>query len=584
MKSRILWKLFACFVAVIFSGLLVLYFYLTPRLSRFLHDDIEKTLTEKSLLVRDRLEVLSAAEWNQQVIDPIVDRSSGELHARLTVVDRSGRVLGDSELDGEALAKIENHLGRSEIQQALTTSHGMSRRYSTTLDQDMMYVAVKMNHGFVRVALPLTVVEQTIRGVKHAVLIAALMALLSLSVVSFFLSRTLTRPLNELAGLATQISQGDFSRRLLPSSRDELGLLTNAINEMAASLKRQFTQLEEEKNQLKTILDGMIEGVLVTNLRGELVLVNPALREMLPLGGPVEGKTILECLRNKPLHESIEKVLRMGHSDEQEIIVHLGSEERNVIVHSAPLSPGVSGCVSVFYDVTSIRKLENVRKEFVANVSHELKTPLTSILGYAETLRQGAMQDKEQAPRFLEKIEGNALQLKSLVEDILKLSEIESGRFALQLFPVSLGTIIQEVWTHFDPLAQAKKIKLIVEIPPATTILADANALRQIVNNLVDNAIKYSSEGSVVTVASKAYENFCRVQISDNGMGISGRDLPHVFERFYRANKARSRQLGGTGLGLAIVKHLVQAHGGEVGVESELGHGARFFFTVPLSS
>lgn len=582
MKSRILWKLFACFVVVIFATLLVLYFYLTPRLSRFLYDDIEKALTEKSLLISDRLEVLSGTEWNQTRVDPLVDHLSEELHTRLTIVDRSGVVLGDSELEGESLAKIENHLGRPEIQQALVASHGMTRRYSTTLGKEMMYVAVRMNHGFVRVALPLTVVGQTIGGVKHAVLVSALIALFLLSVTSFFLSHTLTRSLKDLAVVATRIAQGDFSRRIIPSSQDELGLLTNAINDMAASLKQQFAQLEGEKNQLKTILDGMVEGVLVTDGRGEIVLTNPALREMLKLEGVVGGKTVLECLRHKPLHESIEKVLQTRRADEQEIVVRLGSEERNVIVHSAPLSP--SGCVSVFYDVTGLRKLENVRKEFVANVSHELKTPLTSILGYAETLRQGALQDKEQAPRFLEKIEGNALQLKSLVEDILKLSGIESGRLEFKPVPLNLYETIQSVWENFEGMARKKDVTFENRVEGSLMVSVDPGAVKQVLGNLIDNAIKYSSAGGLICVSSTSQSGWCRVQVSDTSPGISERDLPHLFERFYRVDKARSREVGGTGLGLAIVKHLVQAHGGEVGVESELGHGARFFFTIPLTS
>jgi two-component system phosphate regulon sensor histidine kinase PhoR len=388
-----------------------------------------------------------------------------------------------------------------------------------------------------------------------------------------------------MTDVAEKIAKGDFSKRIFSIRNNELGLLAKAINKMATSLERQFSVIETEKRQLMTILDGMVEGVLVTDEKGEILLVNPSLRSMLGLEGICTGKTILECLRNQSVHQPIERVLQSRRPEEYEIGAWIGSEERFLIVHTAPLAAANknTGCVSVFYDVTNIRKLENTRKEFVANVSHELKTPLTNILGYAETLRRGALEDMDSAKRFVEKIENNAAQLRSLVEDILKISQIESGRLEMNPEPLRLleetDRLIQ---SDFEERILIKKLVFEKNISPEVTIDADSSAFKRVLGNLIDNAIKYTPEGGKIVVSVKEDDDFCRIIVDDSGVGIAEQDLPHLFERFYRADKARSRQMGGTGLGLSIVKHFVQAHGGEVGVESRSGKGARFFFTLPL--
>jgi len=268
-----------------------------------------------------------------------------------------------------------------------------------------------------------------------------------------------------------------------------------------------------------------------------------------------------------------------GVPQEQEIALYLGGEESNVVVHSAPLN---AGAVSVFYDVTNIRRLENVRKDFVANVSHELKTPLTCIRGYAETLRGGALGDEAAARRFVEKIEINAAQLQNLVEDILKLSQIESGRLEIAAMPTPLSPVVASLCDEFAELARTKKIDLRNRVDGEVIAKADPQAFRQILGNLVENALKYTPEGGVVTVAAETRDGFCRLTVTDTGIGSAEADLPRGFERFYRADKARYRKMEGTGLGLAIVKHLVQAHGGDVGVKSEVGKGSEFWFTIPI--
>ena len=583
MKTKLLWKLFGAIVLVVFLSLTLLYFHLTKTLTHHLSLSIERGLQENALLIRDQLDALPITDWEIQKMDPLADQTAIEIKARVTIMNERGKVIGDSGLGGEDLEKVENHLERPEVQTSLHQEFGMSRRHSMTIGTDMMYVAIKARHGFVRVALPLHVVAQTTKTIKKSIAFSSLMALVLASLVGFFLSHPFSRSLKEMSDIADHIVQGDFSKRLLSMRKDELGTLAKAINTMAVSLERQFSTIETEKNQLKTILDGMVEGVLVTNAQGEILLANPALQSILGLGDSSLGRTLLECVRNKMIHESIQRVLQGGKPEEQEVLLGAGSRERYLILHAVPLTMNGKnkGSVSVFYDVTNLRKLERVRQEFVANASHELKTPLTNILGYAETLRRGALQEAN-AARFIEKIENHAIQLKNLVDHILKLSEIESGHLELHPTPLHLETLLAELQGDFEEALFKKRLLFEKRMPPGFLVHADPSILKQILKNLLDNAIQYTSEEGKITVAAETVGHFHRVTVFDTGIGIPEKDLPHIFERFYCVDKARSREGGGTGLGLSIVKHLVQAQGGEVGVESQLGNGSSFFFTLPI--
>jgi len=579
LKSRIGLKLFSAFLIIVLWGLTVSYLTLKPRLSRILTADIEKNLIQKAYLIRDHVDSeYDGNDWSAKDADVLADRMGWEIGGRVTLLAGDGRVLGDSDLDLKQLAQVDNHLLRPEIQMALDHPYGLSRRHSNTVGNDLLYLAVKTKRGFARVALPLGVVETAEAEVRKSILMAAAIALAVASVMGIFLSRSIVRSLLRMSDVAGRIAQGDFSKRLSSVSKDEIGSLAVSINRMADGLEKRVGELKSERDQLTTILDGMVEGVLVTDSRGEIVLVNPALVSMIHLEGDSRGKTVLECLRNAEVHDAVEKALSEKMPQEQEIAIQLGGEERHVVVHSAPLE---SGSVSVFYDVTGIRKLENIRKDFVANVSHELKTPLTCIRGYAETLKSGALADETAAHRFVEKIESNAAQLQNLVEDILRLSQIESGRLEVHPVSTALKPLADSLLEEFADLARTKKIGLFSEITSVFSLKADPQALRQVIGNLVENAVKYTPEGGQVRIGAEATRDGARVWVRDTGIGIAEADLPRVFERFYRVDKARSRQMAGTGLGLAIVKHMVQAHGGEVGVKSELGKGSEFWFTIP---
>lgn len=584
MRLLLRWKFFGFFLSLVLLSGVVLYFFLSSVLGNFLEHHVREDLQEKATLIRDRVESLPRNMWRMEHLDDLVDILAQEASIRITIIDPQGVVLGDSDRDGSELTAMENHLTRPEIV-ALKGDLGSSRRYSTTVKTSMLYVAIPSSIGFVRTAVSLSLLDTTIARIKRSVLLSLIIALVLSSFFGFLVSRSFSRRLQRMATTSQHIAKGNFAERLTITSRDEIGLLAISINEMAKSLGKQFSEIQAERNRLQAILEGMVEGVLVTNGKGEIILVNQALRKMLTWAEPYEGRTILECLRNTSMADLIAEVLTHHKSHEGEIRHSFNSKEKHFLIHASPLKyPGEEvGSVSVFYDVTTLRELENIRREFVANVSHELKTPLTTICGYAETLRMGALNDPDAARPFVEKIERRARQLHALVEDILKLSRIESGQMKLTLTEVDLTEVGESVLNEFAQIAQEKLITFQQRIPPGMKVKVDLQSFHQILNNLIDNAVKYLPEKGTITLSAKIEKSMCCVTIADTGVGIAEKDLPRLFERFYRVDKGRGQEVAGTGLGLAIVKHLVQAHGGTVGVESELGSGSSFFFTIPLA-
>lgn len=367
------------------------------------------------------------------------------------------------------------------------------------------------------------------------------------------------------------------------------------------TLKREIKELQknqivlsQERDQLTAVLRGMREGLVVTDPQGVITMSNPSFYREFHLEKRCEGKSLLETLMNPEVHDILRKAIKEKRTQEEEILFRLGrpeneasskTQEKYSLVYCSPLleADKVTGSILVFFDVTQIRHLERIRRDFVANVSHELKTPLTSIRGFAETLLEGAVNNPETAKRFLSKIEKNASNLQNLIEDLLRLSEIESGRLQLHPIPLTLANIFQEIKTNFTEILGEKDIQLKIDAPTDSKVLAESAALKQILTNLIENAIKYSNPGGDITLAAEPKENRIEISIADTGIGIPAKDLPHIFERFYRVDKARSRDLGGTGLGLAIVKHLVHTHGGNVQVESTEGKGTCFHFALPAA-
>lgn len=409
-------------------------------------------------------------------------------------------------------------------------------------------------------------------------LIAAVAALL----FSLFFTRRLAKPLKNLTEAVSRMTSGDFQVRVSWQERNELTSLSQGLNLLAEKSSQLIAKISEEKNQLRVILDSMVEGVMVIDSRERLLLTNPAVRRIFELEMTPEGHTPLALIRSTDLQALVKEVLLKKNSVEREIQIHK-ENVKHIRVQASPLLDGIEGSVLVFYDVTSLRRLENIRKDFVANVSHELKTPLAAIKGYTETLLGGALHDEANATRFLQVIDHHADRLSHLIQDLLDLSKIESAQYELQPEKISLPLLLEELKSTFQKEMEDKQIELKVEDSEPPFVWADPIALRQILSNLLDNAIKYSSSSATIFFRVEKLEpkNVLQFCVQDTGTGIAAAHLPRIFERFYRVDASRSRELGGTGLGLSIVKHWVQLHGGEVWAESELGKGSRFYFTLP---
>ncbi len=508
---------------------------------------------------------------------------------RATLVALDGRLAGDSELDDAALARAENHATRPEVAAAMSGSEGVATRRSVTVGRDMLYAAAPILAaggrigGAARLSVPLTDVEARVGRVRRLVLGTTLAALLAALAASALLARGVARPVAEMADAARRLSAGDYGARVRGLGGDELGALGATMNALAERVQETVGELSRDKSQLSAVLDQMAEAVVAVDAAGIVLVVNPALSRL--LGVPPQaarGRRYLETLRHNGIVQLIGEVLRDGKPAAREVRL-FAPEELVFDAHAAPLvrDGRVGGALLVLHDITRLRRLERMRRDFVANVSHELRTPLSSIKGFAETLRAGALDDLENRLDFLKTIEEHADRLTKLVDDLLDLSAIESGHRAPRLAETDLGRLLSESARAFAPAAEARGVRLETSSPPdLPRVAADADQLRQILANLLDNAIKYTERDGRVELAAEPWPGGVRVCVRDTGAGIPEADLPRIFERFYRVDKARAREAGGTGLGLSIVKHLVEAHGGEVSVESRQPGGCVFRFTL----
>jgi two-component system phosphate regulon sensor histidine kinase PhoR len=447
---------------------------------------------------------------------------------------------------------------------------------------------------FFLVLLLLMIQGYLLYSFKKSFFLSSLLSLIILIPLVYFFARSLTHPILEVTQRAIRLVSSDFDQEVHIDSKDELGSLSKAIGEIGNQLRNKIQEISKEKDYLQTILKGMMEGVLVVDGRGRILMVNDALRNLLSLSSDVADKMPLEVIRNAELEGAIKEVLQDGKNVGLELsIPPSGGKVIEVnVVGILPSSKwpgnedeGIRGAIAVFHDITRLKELEKVRQDFVANVSHELRTPLTTIKGYAETLLEGALKE-EVAFQFVQVIKRHTDRLTKIVEDLLMLSKIESKEFRLKREVISLQDLIDDVIDFVKGAAEKKNISISRnEILSSLVLEADRNYLEQVLTNLLDNAIKYTPEGGRITISAIEKESKeIQFSIEDNGIGIPREDIPRIFERFYRVDKGRSQELGGTGLGLSIVKHLVQAHGGRVWVESQLGKGSTFYFTLPKRS
>jgi signal transduction histidine kinase len=524
----------------------------------------------------DRLERdarLLSREWTvADDPDALADTSAAVLGTRVTFITPDGRVVGDSEQPRNQLGALENHAGRPEVRAAIDSGVGWTRRTSTSVGSDQLYVAVRGPLGVTRVSVDPAELDAIVRRAQWSVLTAGAVALAVATLLALLFARGVTRPLIELRDVAQALAAGDLTRRPALAASGEVGDLAAAVHRMAEQLDSRLRALEREDVLLTATIDSLAEGVVVVNATRQVVRMNDAARRMLAseesLPFPAE-----RLPRERPLRDALAEALDGGTMDEME----LSMSGHTLLVRANPL--GDNGAVLTLRDVTAARRLEATRRDFVANVSHELKTPLTVISGFAETLRDDDMEAKQRR-HFAETIHASAQRMQRLVDDLLDLSRIESGGWKPSPTRLDVAALVEEALLPYRAVAERKGIQLRASIAPeGERVFADATALRQILSNLVDNAIRYTGDGSV-TVFAEEDEGGVWIGVRDTGVGIAPEHLPRIFERFYRADAARSREAGGTGLGLAIVKHLAEAHAGRVRAESAAGRGttiATFF-------
>ncbi|GIP38237.1 PAS domain-containing sensor histidine kinase [Paenibacillus sp. J31TS4] len=517
--------------------------------------------------------------------------------ARITLIRADGTVVGDSDQPPETM---DNHSGRKEIVEAKEAGIGYSIRHSATLDADMLYVALPLREpggaitGYIRLAMGLAHVDASLK--KLWLFLFAGLGVLTLlaGVVSYRLAHGLTRPIEKMMRVARQITNMHYGARVKIRTRDEVGQLGAAINTMAGSLQTQMNRIRKEEERLKNVLENMQSGVMMIDAGGTIALLNRSGEEFLGIStGELLGREYGEARMPFELAQMIQECLDTRQPVRDEMIVYY-PEERILEVSLNPIAQEDeeegTGALVVLHNITALRRLERVRSEFVANVSHELKTPVAAVKGFAETLLAGAMNDTETARAFLQIIYDESERLNRLIGDILELSKIESKRVPLQYSPVDLPEFLAKTVQMMQAEADKKNIRLEAACEPSLFMEADEDRLRQILINLLSNGINYTPEGGRVRVTAEPvllengtgdYDKI-RIAVSDTGIGIPKKDLPRIFERFYRVDKARSRSSGGTGLGLSIVKHLVELHHGTITVESEHGAGTRFLIELPV--
>jgi signal transduction histidine kinase len=511
---------------------------------------------------------LVAQQWRSGVdADALADSSGVALGHRVTLVDASGTVLGDSEFDGPALTSLQNHGNRPEIVAARSAGLGSARRVSPSEGNEELYVAVSAGSGRIaRVSLGTRELDTIVSRAQRDVLVSGLVALIVALGLAAVFSRQISRPVAELRDVASAIAAGDLSKRASLSAPGEVGELATAVQRMAEQLDSRLQALEAEDQLLGALVESLNEGVFAVDRQRRIIRINRSGRQVLDLQMPVPFSTDL-LPRDRILHDAIDDALSGGVVDRVE--TQIGP--RTLALTARPL--GVGGAVVALFDLTSVRRLEAVRRDFVANVSHELKTPLTAIRGFAETLTAELAADQQHA-KFADTIRANAERMQHLIDDLLDLSRIESGTWAPTPSDVDVATVAADASAPYREEARQRGTSISLAIQPdATSLRVDPVALRQALGNLVENAVRYTPSGGTITIFSRIEDHGISVGVEDTGAGIPAEHLPRIFERFYRVDAARSRAAGGTGLGLAIVKHLVEAHGGRVRAESEVGRG-----------
>ncbi len=568
-------------VSLLLAGTLVSLSSQRQLLERIEHDLVAQARLVAELVAR-RGTAPTLAE-----LDGEADALGRELGARVTLIAPDGRVVGDSAEDGAGLAAMENHGTRPEILIAREGGVGVTRRFSTTVERDFLYAALRVEHaavGYARLALPLTAIDEQLASVRRATAIGIFLALVGALVLAWVTSTAMSRRVRAIAAVARRYAEGDLSRPLRGYGNDEIGTVARALDASVHELGRRLDELSRHRVLTDAILSSMAEGVVVVDAGGHVRMANDAVRAMLPLGASPVGRHYIELIRHPEIAGQIARALDDGESLRRE--VSLNTEPPKVLLASTAAlvaagdAGGRQGAAMVLHDMTEFRRAEQVRQDFVANVSHELRTPLTAVRAAVDALLDGSAPAGD--PRFLDIIARHALRMERLVGDLLRLARLDAGQETLNLMPCATEAVFGAARTELAPLLQERGMRVDTRIEPsAATITADPSKLHDILKNLLENAARYAPAGSTVTLRIAAADGEVVLTVEDRGPGIPDTDLTRVFERFYRVDRSRARDPGGTGLGLAIVKHLAGLHGGTAAAANRPGGGASFSIRLP---
>jgi two-component system phosphate regulon sensor histidine kinase PhoR len=592
------WRIAIPYTVLTLLIMMALTLFVTERARSAHLADLKAQSLAEARLVADHARRLLADGQSAEALDEATRRWAEAIDARVTLVDPQGQVVGESQADR---SRMDNHLSRPEVQEALASGVGASQRRSDTVDQMMLYTAVPIQDGgqtvgIARVGLSLSRIDAQVAGLRRPLIAASLAAAGLVFLLALLVAGRTTRPVVRLTEVADAIASGDFSTRLAPTTRDEVGQLTSAFNKMADELDDKMSRLTEERSRLATVLENMADGVIITDTGGAVRLINTAATRLLnTTPSNALGRSFAQVVRHYQIIDLWQQCRAQNESQVAPIEIDRQGIFWQVIITSFH-ETGARGYLVIIQDLSRIRRLETVRRDFISNISHELRTPLASLKALTETLRDGALDDPPAAERFLDSMETEIDALTQMVQELLELSRIESGQVALRLRPTPVEDIILPPVERLLPQAERSEVELLTELPSdLPSVLADVERTQQVVTNLVHNAIKFTpQEGRIFVRAWSSQAEklplearqgsggpMVVVEVTDTGAGIPARDLPRVFERFYKADRARGR--GGTGLGLSIARHLVESHGGRIWVTSQEGSGSSFFFTLPAA-
>lgn len=602
LKRKLLWQIFPCFILIIILSLASVTIHLSYSLNKFYYNKAEGDLKTKTELILNQIAPLLT---NNQFdgIDEQAKEIDKQIDTRVTVILSNGSVVGESRK--EIIEEMELHSGdekvnpRTEIRDAFLSGYGFDTRYSNTLNKKMMYYAIAVKNemadtgdgeeyvGVIRTSIPVDEIDKEIQALYGKVFLTIFAAALFSGIISLFISRRISKPIEQMRMAAENFAAGNYDSRAEVPDSSELAELAHTFNKMAEQLNERIDMITSQRNQSAAILTSMAEGVIAVDMNSEIVSINDAAKKFFGIErADVEGVSVQEIIRNTELQDFVVNTLANPNASEA-YIINNEQEKKHLRIHGTRLTDAegkTNGAVIVLNDVTRIRKLENIRRDFVANVSHELKTPITSIKGFVETLLEENVTDAEESRKFLQIIAKHADRLNAIVDDLLSLSRLEeSGNIRKVSFEQkSLCEVLDAAVELSGTKAKYKEIAIELECDGQIEAMMNPALLEQAVVNLIDNAVKYSAEKSVIKVTGKKVNSTIEISVEDNGCGIGVNHLERIFERFYMVDKSRSRKLGGTGLGLAIVKHIAQIHKGTVTVSSTVGKGS--VFTIIIAS